>query len=127
MSISNSITEGRESAPPEQPMAEFKAGARRRRPTHPGAILRSELAELGLTAYSAGPQLGVTKQALQNIIDEKSAVSPEMALRLGKFFGNGPELWMKLQADVDLWNARQKIADDLRRIKPAPRVGEPGA
>jgi addiction module HigA family antidote len=103
-------------------MTEFKAGPRRRKPTHPGAIIKSQLAELRITPYAAAPLIGVTKQALGNVIAETSAVSPEMALRLGKFFDNGPELWMKLQADIDLWNARLKIAADLAKIKPAPRV-----
>jgi addiction module HigA family antidote len=104
-------------------MAEFKAGPRRRKPTHPGAILKTNLAELEISPYAAAPLIGVTKQALSNLITEKSAVSPEMALRLGKFFDNGPDVWMKLQADVDLWTARAKIAEDLARIKPAPRAG----
>jgi hypothetical protein len=59
--------------------------------------------------------------ALGNIIAEKSAISPDMALRLGKFFDNGAELWMGLQADVDLWNARARLKDDLAKIKPGCR------
>jgi addiction module HigA family antidote len=102
-------------------MVELKAGPRRRKPTHPGAIIKRELAALDLTPYAAAPMIGVTKQALGNIIAEKSAVSPDMALRLGKFFGNGPELWMGLQADIDLWNARAKLTDELARIKPAAK------
>jgi addiction module HigA family antidote len=100
-------------------MAEYKAGPRRRRPTHPGAILKANLAAIGLTAYAAGPLLGVTKQALQNIIDEKSAISAEMALRLGKFFGDGPDLWINMQTDIDLWDAKQKIGAEVRKIKQA--------
>lgn len=117
MSILNSITEERESAPKDTPMAEYKAGPIRRRPIHPGRIVKTNLAALGFTAYSAGPLLGVTKQALQNIMDEKSAISPEMALRLGKFFGDGPGLWIRMQTDVDLWDAKQRIAGELRKIK----------
>lgn len=103
-------------------MAEFKAGPRKRAPTHPGAIVKRELAALELTPYAAAPLLGVTKQALGNIIAEKSAVSPEMALRLGKFFGNGPDLWMKLQADHDLYVTLAKVRDVIGKIKPAPKV-----
>lgn len=117
MSTLNSITEGREAAPWKAAMAEYKAGPRRVRPIHPGRIVKLNLEALSLTAYAAGPLLGVTKQALQNIMDEKSAISAEMALRLGKLFGGGPDLWMKMQADLDLWDARQKIGGEVRKIK----------
>lgn len=102
-------------------MTELRAGPRRRRPTHPGQVLASSLAELGLSNYAAAPLLGITKAALGNIVNEKSAVSPEMALRLGKFFGNGAEIWMGLQADIDLWDARQKLGPALEKIKPAKK------
>jgi addiction module HigA family antidote len=107
-------------------MTEHKAGPRRRPPTHPGAIIKRQLEALGLSAYAAAPLIGVTRMALGNIIAEKSAVSPDMALRLGKFFDNGPEIWMGLQADVDLWNARARLKDDLAKIKPAPRGAAAG-
>jgi addiction module HigA family antidote len=102
-------------------MAEYKAGPRRRRPTHPGAVVKGELDALALTPYAAAKAIGVTRQTLHNLMDETAAVSPAMALRLGKFFGNGAELWMKMQADVDLWDTRQKIAEDLSKIRPAKR------
>lgn len=108
-------------------MAEYKAGSRKRCPTHPGAIVKRALAELDLTAYAAGPMIGVSKQALSNIIDEKSAVSPEMAVRLGAFFDNGAEVWMKLQADHDLWNARQKLGTELAKIEKVRRRQTQGA
>lgn len=104
-------------------MAEYKAGARRRKPTHPGAIVKSQLEALGMSVYAAAPQLGTTKQALGNLVAGKAAVSPAMALRLGTFFGNGPELWMALQADVDLWETRQKLAGELAGIKPVKKAG----
>lgn len=118
MSTLNNITEGPSARPPELSMAEYKAGPRRVRPIHPGRIVKRNLEALNLTAYSAGPLIGVTKQALQNIIDEKSAVSAEMALRLGKLMGGGPDLWMKMQADVDVWDAKQRIGGELKKIKP---------
>jgi addiction module HigA family antidote len=105
-------------------MPEFKAGPRTRKPTHPGAIVKRELEALGMTVYAAAPLLGVSKQALGNIVDEKSRVSPEMALRLGKFFGNGPQLWMDLQTDHDLHVTLQKVHDIIREIntvKPEKR------
>jgi addiction module HigA family antidote len=102
-------------------MPEYRAGPRKRPPTHPGQVIASQLEELSLTAYAAAPLLGVTRAALGNVIKGTSAVSPDMALRLGKFFGNGPDLWMKMQADVDLWNAREKIAPAIAAIKPVKR------
>ena len=124
VSILNNITEEeRQGGAPEAAMtAEYKAGPRKRRPTHPGTVLAGELEALGITPYAAGPLLGISKQMVGNVIAGKSAVSPEMALRLGKFFGNGPEIWLGLQADVDLWDAREKIAAELVKIKPAPRA-----
>jgi addiction module HigA family antidote len=121
VSISNNTTEGLRPPAGEAPMPgnqqEHKAGPRRRPPTHPGRIIASALEALDLTPYAAAPLLGVTKQALGNVIGEKSAVSPDMALRLGKFFGNGAELWMGLQVDHDLWKSREKLKADLVRIK----------
>jgi antitoxin HigA-1 len=99
-------------------MTEYKAGPRRRKPKHPGAIVAGELAALGLTPYAAAPLIGVTRQALGNIVAEKSAISPAMALRLGKFFGNGAELWLGLQADCDLWQARLATRRIWRRSRP---------
>ncbi len=101
-------------------MAEYRAGERRRRPTHPGKVVKSSLEALDMTVYAAAKALGVTAQTLHNIVDGKSAVSPEMALRLGRWFGNGPDLYINMQRDVDLWDARQKLGDGLRRIKPLP-------
>ena len=60
--------------------------------------------------------LGVTRQALNNVVNGKSGISPEMAMRLGKFCGNGPDLWLNMQAAYDLRYARQKLAADLARI-----------
>lgn len=119
MSTLNSIIEGRESAPPPElsTMAEYKAGPIRRRPTHPGRIVKTNLEALGLSVNAAAIAIGVTRAALGNIVLEKSAISPEMALRLGKLMGGGPDLWMKMQADVDLWDARQKIGGEIKKIK----------
>ncbi|MHA1553106.1 MAG: HigA family addiction module antitoxin, partial [Alphaproteobacteria bacterium] len=60
---------------------------------------------------------GVSRQALHKIMAEKAPVSPEMALRLGKFFGDGPRIWLRLQEAVDLWDAEQKIGDQIKAIK----------
>lgn len=112
----NNTTEGRK-APPEAAMAkEYKAGPIRRRPTHPGVMIASNLKALKITPYAAAPELGITKQALGNVIAGKSAVSPEMALRLAQYFDSTPEFWLNLQRSVDLWDARQKIGASLKKV-----------
>jgi addiction module HigA family antidote len=93
-----------------------------RPPVHPGEILREEvLPALRLTVAGAARGLGVSRQLLHRIISEQAGVSPEMALRLGKFCGNGPELWLAMQQAHDLWAARRGMAIELENIAPARR------
>ncbi len=92
----------------------------RRRPTHPGAILREDvLPDLQMSVTEAARRLGVSRQTLHKILAEKSPVSAEMALRLGKFCGNGPGLWLRMQQQVDLWEAERALARELARISLA--------
>jgi addiction module HigA family antidote len=86
-------------------------------PTHPGSILREDvLPALELTVSEAARQLRVSRQMLHAILSERSAVSPEMAVRLGRFCGNGPGLWLRMQVEHDLWHAERKLHDELERI-----------
>ena len=72
-------------------------------PVHPGRIVRNDCLEpLGLTVTEAARVLGVTRQALNNVVNEKAGVSPEMAIRLSKAFGSTPETWVRMQAAFDL-------------------------
>jgi addiction module HigA family antidote len=88
-------------------------------PCHPGTVLRLDvLPALGMTAAEAARRIGVSRQAMHNILAEKSAVTPDMALRLGKLCGNGPALWLRLQQARDLWEAQRDLADVLQTIKP---------
>ncbi|MGH9380079.1 MAG: HigA family addiction module antitoxin [Thermoanaerobaculia bacterium] len=92
-------------------------GKRKMRPTHPGAILREDvLPELGLSVAEAARQLHVSRQMLHRILAEKASISPEMALRLGRFCGNGPGLWLRMQQAYDLWTAEQKLSGELEAI-----------
>ena len=76
-------------------------------PPHPGEIVRCECLEpLKLTVTRAAKGLGVTSQALTDIIEEKAGVSAEMAIRLSKAFGSSPETWMGMQVAHDLWRAQ---------------------
>src|SRR5229473_6123552 len=91
-----------------------RPGALRRRPIHPGEILGKDvLPALGLGVTEAAGRLRVTRQTLHCIIAGKTAVTPEMAVRLGKFCGNGPGLWLRLQEAFDLWHATRKLKDEL--------------
>jgi antitoxin HigA-1 len=86
-------------------------------PVHPGEILRDDvLPALRLSVTETARQLGVARQTLHRILAGKAAVTPEMAVRLGKFCGNGPGLWLRLQQTYDLWHAERLLAADLERI-----------
>jgi addiction module HigA family antidote len=104
-------------------MTEYKAGPRKRAPTHPGTVLASALKAADLNANSAAPLIGTTRVTLGRIMAEENPapVSTEMALRLGTFFGNGADLWADMQTDYDLWHAQQKLADELAKIQALPR------
>ena len=93
--------------------------ALRRRPVHPGEMLREDfLPEYGLTVASLATAVGVSRQSINELVAERRAVSPEMAIRLGRLFGNSPEFWLNAQRAVDLWDASQKLKGDVSRIKP---------
>lgn len=103
---------------------EFEVRGRPQRPpTHPGEILREDvLPELQLSVSEAARQLRVTRQTLHRILSGKAGISPEMAVRLGKFCGNGPDLWMRMQHAYDLWFAQEKLQKELELI-PAYGMG----
>lgn len=89
-------------------------------PTHPGEILREDvLPALGEPVMTVAKKLGVTRQHLHRILAEKAPVTPEMALRLGKFCGNGPGLWLRLQQAYDLWHAERALKKEIARIPTA--------
>jgi addiction module HigA family antidote len=93
-----------------------------RRPTHPGELFRDiVLPALDLSVSEAARQLGVSRQTLHAVMSARSAVSAEMALRLGRFCGNGPGLWMRMQQAFDLWEAQSELNGELDRI-PVHRV-----
>jgi antitoxin HigA-1 len=106
------------------PSAELqKKGSRKRPPTHPGVILREDvLPALGLSVSEAARQLRITRQTLHRVLASKAGISPEMAVRLGKFCGNGAGLWLRLQQSYDLWHAERRLSDELEKI-PAHSAG----
>lgn len=91
----------------------------KRRPTHPGEMLREDfLPDYGLTVSSLAAAIGVSRQSVNELLRERRSVSPEMALRLARLFGNSPEFWLNAQRAVDLWEAAQAIESDVARIQP---------
>ena len=96
-----------------------KTGLRKIRPGHPGEMLREDfLPDYGLTISSLARALGVSRQTVNELLRGRRAVSPEMALRLSRLFGNSAEFWLNAQHAVDLWDAAQAIKTEVQRIKP---------
>jgi len=94
-------------------------GQRKTRPAHPGEMLREDfLPDYGLTISGLAEALGVSRQTINELLRERRAVSPEMALRLARLFGNSAEFWLNAQRAVDLWDAAQAIKTEVQRIKP---------
>jgi addiction module HigA family antidote len=90
-----------------------------RRPIHPGEILREDfMLDHGLTVSALASALGVSRQSVNELVRERRAVSPEMALRLGRLFGNSAEFWLNLQRSIDLFDAHTATADQMEHIKP---------
>jgi addiction module HigA family antidote len=90
-----------------------------RRPVHPGEILREDfMPDYGLTVSGLAGALGVSRQSVNELVRERRAVSPEMALRLSRLFGNSPEFWLNLQRAVDLYDTAAATQDDVQRITP---------
>ena len=90
-----------------------------RAPIHPGEILREDvLPALNTSVSQMAENLGISRQTLHRILNGSTAISPEMALRLGKFCGNGASIWLKLQQEHDLWHAEKALAASLAKIKP---------
>jgi addiction module HigA family antidote len=76
--------------------------------SHPGRIVRQDFLEpLGLTVTEAAKVLGVARQTINNLVNEKAGISAEMAVRLSKAFGPSPDMWVRLQANYDLSRVRQ--------------------
>jgi antitoxin HigA-1 len=87
------------------------------RPTHPGELLREDvLPALGKSKTEIARLLGVSRQALYDILSEKQPITPAMALRIGKLCGNGPELWINMQRAFDLVAAEKELASEIEKI-----------
>jgi addiction module HigA family antidote len=82
-------------------------------------MLREDfMPDYGLTVSGLASALGVSRQTVHQLLRERRALSPEMALRLSRLFGNSPEFWLAAQRQVDLWEAARAIGPEVDRIKP---------
>ena len=89
------------------------------RPTHPGEMLREDfMVDYHLSVASLARALGASRQTINELLRERRAVTPAMALKLARLFGNTPEFWLDAQRAVDLWDAQEHHAKEIERIKP---------
>jgi addiction module HigA family antidote len=94
-------------------------------PPHPGDILREDvLPDLGLSVTDAAEQLGVSRVTLSRVINGQAGISAEMAIRLGRWLGNGADVWVRMQGAYDLWQAQKQASAKVKSIKPAVRRAE---
>lgn len=95
-------------------------------PPHPGRIIRQECLEpLGLSVSEGAKALGVSRNALSELVNERRGVSPEMAIRLAKAFGSAPEMWAGLQLDFDMARAMRHAGQiKVKRVSRAPLAAE---
>jgi addiction module HigA family antidote len=99
---------------------------RMKNPPHPGLSVRHDCIEpFGLTITEAAEILGVTRQTLNNLVNGKAGISPEMAIRLDKAFGGGAETWLRLQMVYDLAQVRQHEAEIMVKRVVRRKLEEP--
>lgn len=92
---------------------------RKRRPTHPGEILREDvLPETGLSQGEFARLIGVSRRTVNEILQEKRPVTVDTAHRLARALNTSPDVWLGLQQDVDLWDTLEANKDVYQRIKP---------
>jgi addiction module HigA family antidote len=85
-----------------------------RKPTHPGEVLLEDVIKpLGLTVTEAAKNLGVSRKTLSELVNQKAALSPEMALRIAKATNTSPESWLNMQTKLNLWNALQHEPENV--------------
>lgn len=86
------------------------------RPVHPGEVIADLLEDLEMTTIDFAKKLDVSAETVEAIIQGRLPVTVDMAIRLGKGLGNGPQLWLSLQQKIDIWDIMQKKAEDYSRI-----------
>lgn len=89
---------------------------RKVRPVHPGEVISDVLEDLEMTQTRFAEILGVSRRSVNEIIQGKRPITVDMAIRIGKALGNGPQLWLNLQQKVDIWDAMQKHSEEYERV-----------
>jgi addiction module HigA family antidote len=88
-------------------------------PTHPGEMIREDfMPDYELTTTSLANALGVSRQTVNELLRERRSITPAMALRLSRLFGNSPEFWLNVQHARDLWESEKSIQNELNKIHP---------
>lgn len=94
----------------------------KRKPTHPGEILSEEfLKPLDISQTQLADSIGVSFRSINELVNEKRNLSSEMAIKLSKYFGTSPELWINLQTQYDIYHVSKFISKQLEQIKPYSR------
>jgi len=95
----------------------------KREPTHPGKILNEDfLKPLGLSQTTLAKELNTTFRTVNEIVNEKRNISPEMAMKLARYFGTSAEVWLSLQNQYDLYRISARKPGILERIKPCGKL-----
>lgn len=89
-----------------------------REPIHPGEFLQDELAELGMSAAELARSIHVPANRISQILAGKRNISADTALRLGRWFGTGPQIWLNLQQAYELDLAQRRLGDRIEAIAP---------
>jgi addiction module HigA family antidote len=89
-----------------------------RRPSSPGDLLADLMESNALTQGELAERLGVGRQTINHLINGKRSLTPDLAQRLGRFFGSGPALWLRMQQQLDLWDALHGDEEEYKSIKP---------
>ncbi len=90
----------------------------KRRPSHPGELVADLLEDNPITQEELARHLGVSRQSVNYLLSGKRSVTPDMAQRLGKCFGNGPALWLRMQQTLDLWDMLHADASAYSSVEP---------
>ncbi len=90
------------------------------KPVHPGVILKEIIDESGISQTKLAHDIGVSPMRISHIINSSRPVTGDIALRLGRYFGQSPQFWMNLQASFDMQTAQEKIGKTLSKIHPCP-------
>ena len=88
-------------------------------PTHPGKMIREDfMPDYGLTTALLADALGVSRQTINELLRERRSITPIMALRLSRLFGNSSEFWLNAQHARDLWESEKRFQEELQKIHP---------